>query len=83
MELGKHFDELGSAAQWIFILTLTPEDKEKVEIFLDNDDTSISFGEIEEDGDGYVAMHHFKNDIGDRQGAFDLLEGLGFKVQGV
>ncbi len=79
--IGDAFDALDAKEQWAFILTL--QNKDSVEIFLDNDATSISFGEIEEDDDGYSDIRGFKNDIGDRQGAYDLLECLGFNAQGV
>ena len=78
--IGDAFDALESENQWAYVLALPKEIKERIEINLYNDDTSISFGEIEEDDDGYVAQHHFKQNIGDSPSVYNLLTSLGFTL---
>jgi hypothetical protein len=87
--LGQQFNALESKEQWKFVLGLSPEQKAKVEISLDNDETYICFNDGEpdpyalDDDEPNQIEHRFKDYIGNAQGVNDLLEALGFNVQDV
>lgn len=73
--IGDAFDKCESDAQWAFVLALKIP-RESIQVDLDNDNTSISFGETDEDGDD--DLRFFKDYAGDGLGTQYLLRALGF-----
>lgn len=82
MALGKQFENLTTEKQWEFVLGL--EDKSKIEVYLDNDSTEITFGDEFENGDeDDPVLYFFQDFIGDAEGVLHLLKALGISANRV
>lgn len=74
--IGDKFRSIPAEEQWEFIVNM--EDRSGIQMMLDNDGTSIYFGE--KDKDGEHDWSNFRDDIGNNAGAFMLLSALGISA---
>ena len=87
MGLKEKFDALEASEQWPFVLSLSKEEKDKLEIGLDYDTSWIDFDPSDvscnEDGevDDRLQLTEFKEHFGCSDGSFSLLKALGFNVE--
>lgn len=73
MQDEKQFNELTPDMQWLWLISLTKESKNEIQITIDNDNTTIWI-------EKHQQMLSFKEDLGYRSGVKILLTVMGFNV---